>query len=63
MDRWQQVDSLFQEALQHDPAERDAWLREACSGDSGLRHEVSSLLANHQQATGFEPEGPSHAML
>jgi hypothetical protein len=28
MERWQQVESLFQEALQRGPAERDAWLRE-----------------------------------
>jgi hypothetical protein len=33
MERWQQIESLFQEALQRSPAERDAWLREACRGD------------------------------
>lgn len=55
MDRWQQVESLFQEALQHSPAERDAWLREACNGDSGLQQEVASLLSNHQEGTGSEP--------
>jgi Tol biopolymer transport system component len=55
MERWQQIESLFQEALQHDPAERDTWLREACRGDAGLQGEVASLLANHQEATDFEP--------
>jgi serine/threonine-protein kinase len=54
MERWQQVESLFQEALQRGPAERDTWLREACNGDSGLQREVASLLANHQEATGSE---------
>jgi hypothetical protein len=34
MERWQQIESLFQEALERDPAERNAWLREACQGDS-----------------------------
>jgi serine/threonine protein kinase len=33
----------------------NAWLREACQGDSDLRREVASLLANHQAATGFKP--------
>src|SRR5260370_13393873 len=31
-DRLRQIESLFQEALQRDPAERDAWLREAFLG-------------------------------
>src|SRR5215468_2803224 len=57
MERWQQIESLFQEALERDPAERNAWLREACQGDSDLRREVASLLANHQSATDFNP-GP-----
>ena len=51
MERWQQIESLFQQALERDPAERNAWLREACQGDSDLRREVASLLANHQAAT------------
>ena len=55
MERWQQIESLFQEALERDPAERNSWLREACQGDSDLRREVASLLANHQAATDFKP--------
>jgi serine/threonine protein kinase/dipeptidyl aminopeptidase/acylaminoacyl peptidase len=55
MERWQQIESLFQEALERDPAERNAWLREACQGDSDLRREVASLLANHQAATDSQP--------
>jgi serine/threonine-protein kinase len=55
VERWQQIESLFQEALQRDPAERDAYVREACNGDSGLQCEVSSLLANHHEAIDFEP--------
>jgi hypothetical protein len=55
MERWQQIESLFQEALQRDPAERDAYLREACNGDSGLQREVASLLANHQESANSEP--------
>jgi len=55
MDRWQQIESLFQDALRRDAAERDDWLREACQGDSDLRREVVSLLANHEAATDFKP--------
>src|SRR6516164_2127528 len=55
MERWQQIESLFQEALERDPAERNAWLREACQGDSDLRREVASLLANHQAAADSRP--------
>jgi serine/threonine-protein kinase len=46
MERQQQVEEIFHEALQRHPAERDAFLREACRDDSGLRREVASLLAH-----------------
>jgi serine/threonine protein kinase/dipeptidyl aminopeptidase/acylaminoacyl peptidase len=64
MERWQQIESLFREALERDPAERNAWLREACQGDSDLRREVASLLANHQAATDSKPwAAPAGAQL
>jgi Tol biopolymer transport system component/predicted Ser/Thr protein kinase len=47
MERWQQVEEIFHEALQRDPGEREGFLRQACRDDSGLRREVASLLANH----------------
>ncbi len=55
MERWRQVESLFQEALLRDPAERDAWLREACHGDTDLEREVASLLANYHVAADSAP--------
>jgi len=55
MERWQQIESLFQEALQRKPGERDAWLREACHGDAELQREVASLLRNHREASDFKP--------
>jgi eukaryotic-like serine/threonine-protein kinase len=55
VERWAQIELLFQEALQRGPAERDAWLREACHDDTELEREVASLLANHQEAGDFEP--------
>jgi serine/threonine protein kinase len=44
-DRWQQIETIFQAALERDPAERTAFLNQACAGDEGLRQEVESLLA------------------
>ena len=45
-----QIEEIFQEALQRDPAQRDAFVRDACRGDAELQREVSSLLANHDEA-------------
>src|SRR5215475_10323817 len=55
MERWKQIESLFQEALNHPEAERRSWLRQACQGDSGLRREVESLIANHDAAKSSAP--------
>jgi eukaryotic-like serine/threonine-protein kinase len=43
--RWAAIESLYQEALEHEPAERSAWLRQACGDDTVLFKEVESLLA------------------
>ncbi len=52
-DRWKQVDSLLQAALDRLPHERDAFLRHATAGDAPLEREVRSLLASQQQAASF----------
>ncbi|MGC2450233.1 MAG: protein kinase [Candidatus Sulfotelmatobacter sp.] len=52
-DRWQQVDSLLQSALERPPAERDAFLRSTCAGDQDLEIEVRSLLRAQEQAGSF----------
>jgi len=43
--RWAAIESLYQEALEHDPVERSAWLQQACGDDVDLLKEVESLLA------------------
>jgi hypothetical protein len=43
-DQWQKVKELFQTALERAPAERQAFLVEACRGDEELVREVLSLL-------------------
>lgn len=44
-ERWKQVESLFQSALDRSPQERDTFLRDACAGDEALEREVRSHLA------------------
>lgn len=52
-ERWERVENLFHTALELEPAERAAFLAQACDGDGALRDEVESLLASHRQAAGF----------
>ncbi|MGA7342661.1 MAG: serine/threonine-protein kinase [Terracidiphilus sp.] len=50
---WKRVDELLQSALEVDPERRDAFLLEACGGDSALLDEVKSLLTSHRRAGDF----------
>ena len=54
MERFERVESLFQEALLHSPGERDSWLRETCGSDDALYRDVTSLLANHDASVNTE---------
>ncbi len=42
--RWTTIQTLFEAALDRDPADRDAFLREAAAEDADLYREVASLL-------------------
>ena len=50
---WQHVKEVFQAALDHEPPERAAFVRDACAGDSALQAEVESLLTAHERADSF----------
>jgi len=63
LNRWQQIESLFQEAVRHPVEERDAWLREACGTDTELHREVVSLLANHLESASAGPWAAAAAQL
>src|SRR3978361_2142741 len=52
-ERWRRIDGLLQAVLERTPGERDAFLREACRGDSLLEDETRSLLEAHHKAGGF----------
>ncbi len=60
-ERWQQIDQLFEAALELEPGHRTALLEQKCGGDEELRREVESLLAAHKQSASFIEEPPSAA--
>jgi eukaryotic-like serine/threonine-protein kinase len=39
-DRWQKIDRILESALELQPAERAAFLEQACAGNPSLRKEV-----------------------
>jgi serine/threonine protein kinase len=51
-ERWQQIEGLYLSALQVEEKRRSAFLEDTCK-DAGVRHEVESLLARHDQAENF----------
>ena len=56
---WADVDAIFSAAVDLLPEARPALLGARCDGRPELRAEVESLLAAHDQATGFlQPAGP-----
>jgi eukaryotic-like serine/threonine-protein kinase len=52
-DRWRRVEALFHEAGALVPAERAAFLKDACGGDTQLESDVNALLAVVSEAEGF----------
>jgi eukaryotic-like serine/threonine-protein kinase len=45
-ERWQQIQNVLEEALRLAPAQRSAFLNQACSSGESLRQEVETLLAS-----------------
>lgn len=52
-DRWQQIEAVFQEALDLSEDARSSYLSEKCNGDDELRSEVERLLSDLDSAEGF----------
>jgi len=52
-ERYRQIGRLYDTALEHEPGQRTAFLKEACVGDEDLRREVESLLAQEDGGGGF----------
>src|SRR5918912_954893 len=55
-ERWQQVEEVFQAALDQAPEERARLLTEVCGADAELRIEVEALLAQYEAAGDFLDE-------
>jgi serine/threonine protein kinase/tetratricopeptide (TPR) repeat protein len=49
-ERWQQVEAIFQAALDLLPEKRGQYLAEACCGDLSLKSDVETLLSQHESA-------------
>src|SRR6185369_8776083 len=61
-ERWQQIKALLESALERNPGERNAFLNDACAGDSALRSEVEALLDSHARSGDFI-ESPAYEVL
>jgi TolB-like protein/tetratricopeptide (TPR) repeat protein len=63
---WNAIKAVFLEAVELSPDERDAFLARACGADTGLRSEVESLLAAHDDERPFldapAVAGAAHAL-
>jgi eukaryotic-like serine/threonine-protein kinase len=55
-ERFKQIDQLFEDAIARHPDQRQAYLDEACAGDTELRKEVESLLKAYDLAGNFIEE-------
>ncbi|HEX4900773.1 MAG TPA: protein kinase [Pyrinomonadaceae bacterium] len=49
-ERWQQVEEIFQAALDRTPEERARFVSEACANDISLKRDVEVLLSQHESA-------------
>jgi eukaryotic-like serine/threonine-protein kinase len=52
-ERFRQVRNLYEAALEKDPVARQAFLKEACSGDEAMLKEIERLLIAHERTAGF----------
>jgi hypothetical protein len=52
-ERWRQITELFHATRERDPAQRDAFLADACREDLALHREVAAILSGHEHADQF----------
>ena len=62
-ERWMRIDRLLQSALGRPPHEREAFIRDACKDDDGVRDEVLSLLAHAESSDKFLEPPPKREPL
>jgi serine/threonine protein kinase/Tol biopolymer transport system component len=52
-ERYRQIGEIYYAALEVKAEERAAFLAQACVGDDALQREVESLIASHEEGSGF----------
>src|ERR1041384_6759117 len=52
-ERWQEIEAVFQEALERPVLERASFLDQACAGDQDLKQEATTLIAAYDEAGAF----------
>lgn len=57
MERLEQIEEIFHQALQRTPDERDTYVRQACPDDSDLRRQIVSLLEYHDDKLAIQAVG------
>jgi serine/threonine protein kinase/tetratricopeptide (TPR) repeat protein len=57
---WDQVKEIFLAATELDPDQRDAFLSDACAGNTALREKVDRLLTHHDHTQTVELVAPPH---
>jgi hypothetical protein len=60
-EKWEQVKELLGSALERAPAERIAFLHDACGSDEGLRAELEALLAAYDSEKSTLVQAPPAA--
>ncbi len=55
-ERWRQIERIYHVALERPPRERDAFVKDECHDDAGLRREVHLLLRQAASAEDFLDE-------
>src|SRR5688572_3569191 len=60
-ERWQQIKTVFNSALEYEPAQRPSFLSQVCDDDAALRQEVESLLVAHEKEGSFIDSPAFHA--
>src|SRR6185503_5635574 len=66
-ERWQQLEDIFQTALDLAPDERNPYITKACAGDADLRRQVETLLTQYHETNNLLDEtlsvhGDMHAL-
>ncbi|HEX6283405.1 MAG TPA: hypothetical protein VFZ71_00965, partial [Pyrinomonadaceae bacterium] len=52
-ERWQQIETVLQDALDRAPVERASFIEAACAGDDELKSEATTLIAAFEEAGDF----------